>query len=238
MNNKIKKIIINTIIIIIIIVLFVILNKYFNISNKIKTVLINSLEWIESFGILTPIIFGLIYIICTVLLISGAVLTLGAGIIFGVIKGSIIVSVFSTLAAITSFLIGRFLLRNWVLKKIEKYPKFKAIDTAVAKKGWKIVGLTRLSPVFPFVFLNYAFGLTKISLKDYAIASWIGMMPGTIMYVYIGSLIGDIATLGAGGREKTPVEWIFTIIGFIITVIITLYVTNISKKALSKKLNE
>ena len=237
MNNKIKKIIINTIIIIIIIVLFVILNKYFNISNKIKTVLINSLEWIESFGILTPIIFGLIYIICTVLLISGAVLTLGAGIIFGVIKGSIIVSVFSTLAAITSFLIGRFLLRNWVLKKIEKYPKFKAVDTAVAKEGWKIVGLTRLSPIFPFIFLNYAFGLTKISLKDYSIASWIGMLPGTIMYVYIGSLIGDIATLGAGGREKTPIEWIFTIIGLIITVAVTFYVTYISKKALSKKLD-
>ena len=238
MNNKTKKLIIKISIILIIIILFFFLNKYYSISKKIKTVLINSLEWIESFGTITPIIFGLIYIICTILLISGAVLTLGAGIIFGVIKGSIIVSVFSTLAAITSFLIGRFLLRNWVLKKIEKYPKFKAIDTAVAKKGWKIVGLTRLSPVFPFVFLNYAFGLTKISLKDYSIASWIGMMPGTIMYVYIGSLIGDIATLGAGGREKTPVEWIFTIIGFIITVIITLYVTNISKKALSKKLNE
>ena len=124
-----------------------------------------------------------------------------------------------------------------MLKKIEKYPKFKAVDTAVAKEGWKIVGLTRLSPIFPFIFLNYAFGLTKISLKDYSIASWIGMLPGTIMYVYIGSLIGDIATLGAGGREKTPIEWIFTIIGLIITVAVTFYVTYISKKALSKKLD-
>jgi uncharacterized membrane protein YdjX (TVP38/TMEM64 family) len=236
-KNKLKSLIIKTIILIIVILLFIILNKHFNISDKIKNILINSLEWIKSFGILTPIIFGLIYIICTVLLISGAVLTLGAGIIFGVIKGSIIVSIFSTLAAIASFLIGRFLLRNWVSKKIEQYPKFKAVDAAVAKEGWKIVGLTRLSPIFPFVFLNYAFGLTKISLKDYAIASWIGMMPGTIMYVYIGSLIGDIATLGAEGREKTPAEWIFTIIGLIITVIVTLYVTYISKKALSKKLD-
>ena len=122
-NNKIKKIIINIIIVIVVIILFIILNKLFNISSKIKIILINSLEWIKSFGILTPIVFGLIYIICTVLLISGAVLTLGAGIIFGVIKGSIIVSIFSTLAAISSFLIGRFLLRNWVSKKIENYPK-------------------------------------------------------------------------------------------------------------------
>ncbi len=234
---KIKKIIIRIFIILIIITLFIILNKYYNIAKKIESTLIYSLEWIKSFGILTPIIFGIIYIICTIFLISGAVLTLGAGIIFGIVKGTIIVSIFSTLAATASFLLGRFLLRNWVSKKIEKYPKFKSVDTAVAKKGWKIVGLTRLSPLFPFVFLNYAFGLTKISLRAYFLASWIGMLPGTIMYVYIGSLIGDIATINAGDRAKSPAEWIFTIIGLFITVIVTIYVTYISKKALGKKLD-
>lgn len=237
-NNKLKKLVLRIIIIIALVILFLILNKFFNISKKIETVLINTLEWVKSFGILTPIIFGIIYIICTIFLISGAALTLGAGIIFGIVKGSIIVSISSTLAATASFLIGRFFLRDWVSKKIEKYPKFKSVDTAVAKKGWKIVGLTRLSPLFPFVFLNYAFSLTKISLRDYFFASWIGMMPGTIMYVYIGSLIGDIATIGTGDRAKSPAEWIFTIIGFIITVIVTVYVTYISKKALSKKLEK
>ncbi len=237
-NNKTKKIIFYLIVIISIIMLFIILNKYFKISQKIESILIISLEWIKSFGIFTPIIFGLIYILCTIFLISGAILTMGAGIIFGVIKGSIFVSISSTLGAISSFLIGRYLLRNWVSKKMEKYPKFQAVDAAVAKDGWKIVGLTRLSPLFPFVFLNYAFGLTKISLKDYFLASWIGMMPGTILYVYIGSLIGDIAAIGAGGREKSPIEWIFTIIGFIITIVVTIYITNISKKALSNKLEE
>jgi uncharacterized membrane protein YdjX (TVP38/TMEM64 family) len=81
-------------------------------------------------------------------------------------------------------------------------------DDAVAAQGWKIVGLTRLSPVFPFNLLNYAFGLTQVKLKHYVIASWLGMLPGTIMYVYIGSLAGDLATLGSGERIRTPGEWV------------------------------
>ena len=82
----------------------------------------------------------------------------------------------SIAGAILAFLIGRYFARGWVAKQIENYPKFKAIDEAVAKEGWKIVGLTRLSPIFPFVVINYAFAITQVSLRDYTIASWIGML--------------------------------------------------------------
>ena len=198
----------------------------------------NILQWIDSLGTFGYFAFIFVYIIATIFLISGLVLTLGAGIIFQVVKGSILVSIASTFGATVAFLIGRYIARGWVKKQIEKRPNFQVIDEAVAKEGWKIVGLTRLSPLFPFVFLNYAFGITKVSLRDYILASWIGMMPGTIMYVYIGSLIGDIASLGVEGREKTSLEWGLYIVGLVATIAVTIYVTKIAKKALNSQIEQ
>ena len=129
---------------------------------------------------------------------------------------------------------GRYLARGWVAKKIAGNQKFKAIDEAVGKEGLKIVILTRLSPVFPFNLLNYAYGITNVSLKDYVIGS-LGMIPGTIMYVYIGSLAGSLATLGTATNQANPtLQWTIRIVGFIATVAVTIYVTKIARKALNE----
>ncbi len=181
--------------------------------------------------------FILIYILATVLFIPGSLLTLGAGVLFGVAWGSVWVSVASTLGATCAFVVGRYFIRDWVGKKIEKDEKFKAIDQAVAVEGWKIVVLTRLSPIFPFNLLNYAFGITQVSLRDYFFASWIGMMPGTIMYVYIGSLAGNLAALGSQGQTRTPVEWGLYGVGLVAAIAVTIYVTRIAKKALDAKIS-
>ncbi len=204
----------------------------------VQQLLINTLDWIKGLGAIGIAAFVVIYILATVLFIPGSLLTLGAGVLYGVIGGSICVSAASTLGAACAFLIGRYLARGWVSQKIEENEKFKAIDQAVANEGWKIVGLTRLSPIFPFNFLNYAFGLTKVSFQDYILASWIGMMPGTIMYVYLGSLAGELATLGADGRSRTTAEWVLYGVGLIATVAVTVYVTKIAKQALNQKIEE
>jgi uncharacterized membrane protein YdjX (TVP38/TMEM64 family) len=195
----------------------------------------SSLEWVGSLGAWGPLIYIFIYVLACVLFLPGSVLTLGAGVLFGVIKGSIIVSISSTLGATCAFLVGRYLARDWVSKKIQGNEKFQAIDEAVAREGWKIVGLTRLSPVFPFNLLNYAYGLTQVSLRDYFFASWIGMMPGTIMYVYIGSLAGEVAKIGSEGRTRTSAEWALYIVGLIATVVVTVFITRIARAALRKK---
>lgn len=213
------------------IIVIVVLFKIFNIQMVLK----NSLDWIAGQGILGAGIFVLLYILAAVFMIPGSILTLGAGVIYGVVWGSILVSIAATLAATVAFLVGRYFARGWAAKKIEGNEKFKAIDTAVANEGWKIVGLTRLSPIFPFNLLNYAYGLTKVSLKDYFFASWIGMIPGTIMYVYIGSLAGDLTRLGAEGHTKTAGEWILYVVGLTATVVVTVYVTRVAKKALAGK---
>ena len=234
MNKKIIKLIV---VILILIALFFII-KYTGLSGIIKDAIKKALLWIDDIGPWGPIVFILIYILACVFFISGALLTLGAGAIFGIIKGTILVSIGSVLGATLAFLIGRYIARGWVAKKIDENPNFKAIDEAVANEGWKIVGLVRLSPVFPFVFLNYAFGLTKVSLRDYFFASWIGMLPGTIMYVYIGSIIGNVAALGAGVREKNIAEWALYIIGLVATIVVTIYITRVAQKALKKKFSE
>lgn len=206
--------------------------RYFDVQILFR----QALQWIADLGPAGPVLFVALYIAACVLLLPGAILTLGAGAVFGLAKGFVAVSVGATLGATCAFLVGRYLARDWVAAKIAGSEKFRAVDEAVAREGWKIVFLTRLSPVFPFNVLNYAFGLTRVGLKGYFLASWIGMIPGTVMYVYIGSLAGDLASLGAGGRERTVGEWVLYGVGFLATVVVTVFVTRLARKALAGKI--
>lgn len=215
--------------------LMVVLTYQLGLFQYLSEGLNNTNDWIASLESWGAIAFIIIYIIATIFLIPGSALTLGGGLIFGVIKGSVLVSIASVAGATLSFLIGRYLLRTWVEKQIDTQPKFKAIDAAVAQQGWKIVGLTRLSPLFPFVFLNYAFGVTKVSLRDFCLASWIGMLPGTIMYVYLGSL--PKTALEAGSENTDILRLILNIVGLLATIAVTIYVTKIAQKALDSEIN-
>lgn len=191
------------------------------------------LAWVGGLGPLAPIVFVAAYIAATVLFVPGAILTIGAGFLFGVVIGSICVSIASTVGATLAFLIGRHLARERVAHWVEANPTFKAIDAAVGSAGWKIVGLTRLSPIFPFNLLNYAFGLTRVSLRDYLLASWVGMLPGTVLYVYIGSLTRDVTGLG-GGHASSPASWALDAAGFVATVAVAVYAARIARKALAE----
>src|SRR5438105_10495926 len=203
--------------------------KYFHVQDLLKS----ALDWIGKLGPWGPVIFIGIYVVATVLFIPGSVLTLGAGAVFGVGLGSVCVSISATLGATAAFLVGRYLARDAIARKIEKNEKFSTIDRAVADEGWKIVLLTRLSPVFPFTLLNYAFGLTRVRLSHYVLASWIGMMPGTVMYVYLGSLVN----VSAGHRQRTVGEWVLYGVGLLATIAVTVFVTRVAKKALAKKIS-
>jgi len=196
--------------------------------------LTDTLAWIDGLGAIGPIVFIGLYIFATVLFWPGSVLTLGAGLAFGLGLGSLYVFTGATLGAIGAFLVGRYLARGWVAKKISGNEKFAAIDRAVGREGLKIVFLTRLSPIFPFNLLNYAYGVTGVSLRDYALGS-VGMIPGTILYVYIGSLAGSLATIGTEAGRDPQAELAQTIvkaIGFIATIAVTVYITKIARQAL------
>lgn len=201
----------------------------------LQQLLQQALSRIDSLGSWGLLLFVLLYVLATVFMIPGLILTLGAGVLFGVMQGTVLVSVASILGATCAFLLGRSTARQRVAAHIATNPRFDAIDRAVAREGWKIVVLTRLSPVFPFNVLNYAFSLTRVSLRDYFWASWLGMLPGTAMYVYVGSLAGDLARLGGGETTRTVAEWVLYLVGLAATVAVTLYVTRLARAALRDK---
>ncbi len=177
-------------------------------------------------------LFVLLYAASCIAFLPVSALTFGAGAVYGVGAGFTLVWLGATLGACLSFLIGRHWLRSWVEKRLARYPLFVAIDAAVSKQGRKVVFLTRLTPLFPFSTLNYAYGLTRVSFPDYALASCLGMIPGTLLFVYLGAAAGAAVKAGTQGRARTPAEWAFFAVGLLATVTTVTLVGREAKRAL------
>ncbi len=187
--------------------------------------------WIDGLGAIGPIAFIAAYAVGVVAFVPGAALTLAGGGVFGVVKGSAIVFVAALLGSTLAFLIARYVARDFVSARIAGSAQFAAIDRAIGQQGRKIVFLLRLSPVFPFSFGNYALGLTGVRLVDYVLGAF-GMLPGTLLYVYVGSLASDVASAAATGGAATG-KTALTVVGFAATVVVTFYVTRIARRALA-----
>jgi uncharacterized membrane protein YdjX (TVP38/TMEM64 family) len=189
---------------------------------------------IDRLGVWGPFIFGLVYILAAILFVPGSALTLAAGAIFGLFRGTIIVSIASTTAAALAFVIARYFARGSVERRARRYPKFGAIDQAIGKEGWKIIALLRLSPAIPFSVANYLYGLTAIRFLPYVISSWLAMLPGTFMYVYLGYL----GRSGLTGNERTLGQWALLIAGLLATILVTVYITILARRAMRNHVPE
>lgn len=198
--------------------------------------LVGALAWIDAHRSIAWLAFIAGYVLATVMLIPGSVVTLAAGFIFGLPLGIVVVSAGSVTGATCAFLIGRFFLREWVQQRIESLPRFRALDRATAQNGFSIVLLARLSPLFPFNLLNYGLGLTAVPLRQYFFASWLGMLPGTILYVYVGTLAADLTALAAGDIETGLAGQALFGVGFIATLVLTLLITRKATRALRSEL--
>ena len=180
-------------------------------------------------------LFAIVYALAAVLFVPGSALTIGAGVLYGLGWGFVAVSAGSTLGATAAFLVARYLARERVERRAARDPRFAAIDEAVGREGWKIVLLTRLSPVFPFNLLNYLYGLTSVRLGPYVLASWIGMMPGTVLYVYLGFAGRAVAQAAAGRTAPSPAEYAAWTIGLVATLAVTIQVTRLARRALRER---
>ena len=199
--------------------------------------LTNFNNWVGQMGTAGILIFIAVYAVATVLLAPGAILTIGAGFAFGLWKGFLAVSAGATLGASLAFLVARFIARDRVEAIAKGNEKFRNIDNAIGKQGAKLVFLLRLSPVIPFNLSNYFYGLTGVKFWLYVLASWLGMMPGTFLYVYIGTA-GKAAVVAAAGGEAIKHSWqywTFLSVGLAATIIVTIWVTKIARDALKEK---
>ena len=194
--------------------------------------------WVDGLGVWGPLVFIVGYALAAVAFVPGSILTLAAGAIFGLWRGVLYVFVAATLGASAAFLVGRYVARAAIERRIAQNPRFAAIDRAVGAEGRKIVFLLRLSPVFPFNLLNYALGLTRVRFLDFFLAS-AGMLPGTILYVYSGKLIGDVSALAGGAAvEKGAGYYAVLVLGLAATVAVTTVVTRTARRALREATGE
>lgn len=188
--------------------------------------------WIDTSGAWAPLLFIFGYAAATVAFVPGSVLTLAAGALFGITKGTFIVLIGASVGAALAFFVARYIARGTIEQRLRGNRRFKALDKAIARDGLKIVFLLRLSPIFPFNLLNYALGLTAIRFRDYCVAS-IGMIPASLLYVYYGKVAGDIARLATGQHSFQGTTYYgFLGVGLIATIAVTAFITRIARRAL------
>lgn len=195
-----------------------------------------AIEWAERHGRWGMAAFVITYAVAVVALVPGSLLTLAAGALYGLTAGVPLVFAGAVLGACGAFLVSRYLARDWVERKLVRFPRFAAIDAAVATSGFTLVFLLRLSPVVPFTLLNYALGATRVRFRDYALAS-VGMLPATVLYVYSGSLAREVAA-AAGASDTAPdgLRWVVLSVGLAATAAATVLITRAARRALEMKL--
>ncbi|XP_078170998.1 uncharacterized protein LOC144565193 isoform X1 [Carex rostrata] len=209
------------------------------VTLPVEKILKDFLYWIkQSVGPWGPLVLALAYIPLTVLAVPASVLTLGGGYLFGLFLGFIADSIGATIGATAAFLLGRTIGRPYVISKLKDYPKFQAVAIAIQRSGFKIAVLLRLVPLLPFNMLNYLLSVTPISIGEYMLATWLGMMPITLALVYVGTTLKDLADVTHGWSEISTTRLVFLACGFIVSVISIICVTRVAKSALEKALAE
>jgi len=194
-------------------------------------------KFVANLGWIAPVAYASIYVVCTVFMVPGTVLTLAAGILFHELwLAFVTISVGSTIGDCCSFLLGKTVLRSWVVRKIDAHPLFKAVDVAITRRGLVMVLLLRLTPVLPFNVLNYGLSVTGISFLSYAYGSWVGMAPGTFMYIYLSWAALNAAT--STGQAKLVSDILTYGVGSVVTIMVVVIVTIISKRAIDLEMDK
>jgi uncharacterized membrane protein YdjX (TVP38/TMEM64 family) len=188
-------------------------------------------HWTQGLGAWGYLAYGAVYVVATLLLVPGALLTIGAGLVFGVVKGTVLVLLSATLSAAFGFLIARYLARARVERWAKGHERFRAIDAAITQQGWRVVALLRLSPLVPFSLSNYLYGLSAVSFWPYVLASTVAMIPGTLLYVSLGAAGGAAVS----GGHRSPLEWTLLGAGLVATAVATVLVGRAARRELVRR---
>ena len=198
--------------------------------------LVDGADWAEHHRYAAGGLFIVAYTVAAVFAVPGTILTLGAGFVFGLALGTPLVSAGSLLGAIAAFLVGRLYLGDWVAKRVARSPRLQALAAVTRHDGFAIVLLARLSPLLPYNVLNYLFGLTAVRFRDYVLGSWLGMLPATVLYVYIGSLTKTFATPMGGNLDAAWPRRVLFMTGLLATFGLTALITRRATRELRDRL--
>ena len=188
-------------------------------------------DWVQGFGALGWAIFIAVYAITSFVLIPGSILTLGAGVAYGLWAFPLVVAG-AVLASAMSFLAARYVFHDRVQEKVAQYPRFKAVNEAIRDEGWKVVLLLRLSPALPFSLQNWFLGLMPVGFWPAQIATLFGIMPGTLLYIWIASLGGEAAAGGAA--DASLLRYVVLGVGLLATLVVTVVVTRKAQQKLKE----
>jgi len=197
-----------------------------------------ALTWTFAHREISALVYFALYVLATVCLVPGLLLTLAGGAIFGFAAAVALVSVSSVAAATAAFLLGRTLARDWVGRKIAAWPRFRAVDAALGERGLWIVLLTRLSPAFPYNLLNYAYGISAVRTREYVLGSWIGMLPATALYVYAGAATASLTRVAAGDVRPGAAHWALLSVGLAATIAVVVLVTSMARRELARGISQ
>jgi uncharacterized membrane protein YdjX (TVP38/TMEM64 family) len=189
--------------------------------------------WVSAQGAWAPLAYIGGYAALTLILVPGALPTMAAGVVFGLGAGTLYAFLGEVLGGVVAFWLARSVARPFIEAKLARSHRFTALDRAVARDGRRIVAMMRMSPAIPFNVLNYALGLSTIRFFDYLVAS-VAMLPGALLYVYYGKVIGDVAALASGAPiPRDAVYWTATIGGLLATIAVSIVLARVATHALS-----
>lgn len=201
-------------------------------APRLGGLLFDFARWVDGLGFWGPVLFIAGYVAVTVALVPASILTMAAGAIFGLGKGLVLVLVGAFIGGALSFWLSRTVAQQPAQRLLADRPGIGRIEQAVSAKGRRVIFLLRLSPVMPFGLLNYACGLTSVSFKDFMIGH-LGIFPGTLLYIYYGTVLGSLAAVAAGEVERGIGYWLILGLGLVATGLATWQITRIARRALA-----
>ncbi|MHC8361639.1 TVP38/TMEM64 family protein [Pseudomonas sp. LS2P72] len=220
-------------------------NRSTNCNNGVSKVMDGAVDsiaqWVEiirALGAVGIVLYAAIFVLATVALVPASMLTALAGFVYGPMWGTLLISPAGLLSATVAFAIGRSFLRPWVTRRLANSPKSAAVDRAIESGGFRIVFLLRLASIVPFAPLSYGLGASRIARRDFMLATWIGLLPGTFLYVYLGSLAADVAQIISGEVTTSRSAQAMTWAGLAVVVLALLTIARYARKAINQALHQ
>lgn len=205
------------------------------LSPEIRLMERDAIIELSQLGSLAPVFLIVGYTVAASLLLPAFPLDFAAGAHFDFWLGVLWVQIAATVAAVAGHFLGGTVFKKFVDRFLDKRPNLRRLQEVVEEEGWRVVFLTRLSPVFSFSALNFVFGAARIPLGPYLTATFIGILPGTALYVYAGTLAGDLS--GSPENPAQPAwQWTLHALGFVATICVVVLVTRIAQRKLKQRI--